>query len=297
LSVCLHLPDGTTACAFRRPEIEGNELAVDGQRWEIVEPWRTTVVRFDGSVHLLDDPWTLTAGRAAFTDRPVVDASLELECRTGGRARTFGYDQDHVDRIFVPGQATGHYQHLAHTRGVVRVGERVFEVDGRGGKDHSWGPRNWHAKRLFRWLIAAVDDSTGFMLTRSVSASTSRLGGFCLVDGRLCLVDHWQVDDTFGGPPHEELRWVVVRVRVGGEAWTVAGEPMAAIPIRHRQRDEAGGEQTLRIVKSPTEWKWEDGRTGTGMCEYHDLLPLAPRSDREFGGTRTKSTPQTLTSP
>ena len=274
MSVCLHLPDGTTACSFRRPTITSNGLEVDGQRWQICEPWRTTNVGYEGTLHVLDDSWTLTEGRAAFAGRPAVDASVELECRTNGLERTFGYDQDHVDRIFVPGQATGHYQHLTHVTGTVRVGGRSVQVDGRGGKDHSWGPRNWHAKVAFRWLIAAFDDENGFMLTRSESPSISRLGGFCLVDGQMHLVDRWSVEETLGGPPHGELRRAVVTIDTQQGHWRVTGEPQAWIPLRHRQRDDAGDERTLRIVKSPTEWESEDGRAGTGMCEYHDLLPV-----------------------
>jgi hypothetical protein len=280
MSVCLHLPDGTTACAFRRPDIVCNGLEADGQRWHVVDPWRTTTVRYDGTLHLLDDPWTLASGRAAFVGRPVVEASLDLECRTGGLKRTLGHDQDHIDRIFVPGQATGHYQHLSHVTGAVRVGNRTFRVDGRGGKDHSWGPRNWHAKVEFRWLIAAFDDQTGFMLTRSVSTSTSRRGGFCLVDGELHLVDGWDAEETFGAAPHHELRRVVVTVNTGAGEWTLSGEPRAWMPLRHRQSGDAGVQRTLRIVKSPTEWWCLDDRRGTGMCEYHDLLPDDPTPHR-----------------
>jgi hypothetical protein len=39
------------------------------------------------------------------------------------------------------------------------------------------------------------------------------------------------------------------------------------VPLRHRQDDKI-----LRIVKSPTDWAFGDGRQGSGMREYHDLL-------------------------
>lgn len=66
----------------------------------------------------------------------------------------------------------------------VRVGERTWTVDGRGGKDHSWGPRNWHAKIYLRWLIAASDDNHGFMLVRAVGPTKKTRSGY-LLDGGL----------------------------------------------------------------------------------------------------------------
>jgi hypothetical protein len=272
MSVCVHLPDGSTACAFRRPTITGNELEVDGQRWEVVEPWRTTRVRYDGPLHLLADAWSLTSGRRAFEGAPVVDASLDLTCTTTGLDTTLGRDQDHVGLIFVPGQADGHYQHLARTTGTVRIGDRTWEIDGRGGKDHSWGPRNWHAKVAFRWLIASFDDDNGFMLTRSISPTVATRGGFWLRDGELHLVDTWKAVDQLSGPPQHRLERVEVEVTAGGRTLRATGTARAWVPLRHRQRDAEGVEQTLRIVKAPTEWVTDDGRAGSGMAEYHDLL-------------------------
>ncbi len=290
MSVCVHLPDGSTACRFDRPAITANALAVDGQRWDVAEPWHTTHVSYEGPLHVLDDAWALVEGRRAFDGASSVDARIDLTCTTAGLAATFGADQDHVGLIFVPGQADGHYQHLARTHGTITIGGRTYAVDGRGGKDHSWGPRNWHAKVAFRWLIAAFDDANGFMLTRSVSPVTQRHGGFCLVDGKLLLVDAFTTRDHTSGPPDHRLERVEVTIRSGSLTWTATGTPQAWAPLRHRQRT-ASGAQVLRIVKSPTEWVDGRGRHGTGMAEYHDLLVdgrpalhAAGRDPRRVGG-------------
>ena len=63
-------------------------------------------------------------------------------------------DQTQELLIFLPGQADFHYQHMTRVVGTIRLGDGVHNVDGRGGKDHSWGSRNWHAKIYLRWLIA-----------------------------------------------------------------------------------------------------------------------------------------------
>ena len=276
MSACVFLPDGRTAFAFDRAEIAANGLTVGGrsgsQAWEIVEPWRTSVVRFTGSMSLFDDPWVLINPKLAFAGSPKADASIELTCTTAGMAATMGQDQDQHHLVFLPGQADFHYQHMTHVVGTVGIGDEVFQVDGRGGKDHSWGPRNWHAKIYLRWLTCCIDDDNGFMLIRSVGPTAERRSGFVLADGEFRVVDGFDMVNTYAGAPNYQLRCTDVTVRAGDVTWTARGEPQGYLPLRHRQTSPAGVETTLRIVKQPTEWHLADGRTATGHLEYHDLV-------------------------
>ncbi len=183
-----------------------------------------------------------------------------------------GQDQDQHHLIFLPGQADFHYQHMTHVVGTIRLGDDVHQVDGRGGKDHSWGPRNWHAKIYLRWLTCCLDDDNGFMLVRAVGPTKQTRSGFVLVGGEFRVVDGFDMVNHYAGSPHYELRQMDVTVRAGDVEWTATGTPQNHLPLRHRQRNDAGEEATLRIVKQPTEWVFADGRTATGHLEYHDLL-------------------------
>ena len=58
-----------------------------------------------------------------------------------------------------------------------------------------------------------------------------------------------------------------ITVRSGEQTWSAVGISSNSVPLRHRQDDKI-----LRIVKSPTDWTFGDGRQGSGMCAYHDLL-------------------------
>jgi hypothetical protein len=117
----------------------------------------------------------------------------------------------------------------------VRVGDQAWTVDGRGGKDHSWGPRNWHAKIYLRWLVAGIDDGNGFMLTRAVGPTKATRSGFVLEDGVFHLVDDFTMANTFAGPPHHQLTAAEVEIRSGDRRWTATGTPLAWLPLRHRQ--------------------------------------------------------------
>ncbi|MGD9704592.1 MAG: hypothetical protein AB7Q42_19775 [Acidimicrobiia bacterium] len=272
MSACLFLPDGRVAFAFERATIDENGLTADGQSWEIVEPWRTNRVAFRGTMSLFDDPWVLTNPKLAFTTSPKAAAEIDLVCSTEGLGAVMGQDQDQHHLIFLPGQADFHYQHMAHVVGTIRLGDDVYEVDGRGGKDHSWGPRNWHAKIYLRWLTCCIDDDNGFMLTRAVGPTKQTRSGFVWADRTFRVVDRFDMANHYSGAPHHELVRTDVTVHAGDLEWTATGVPQNRLPLRHRQRNEAGEEATLRIVKQPTDWVLADGRTACGHLEYHDLM-------------------------
>jgi hypothetical protein len=272
MSACAFLPDGRVAFAFDRSPIDANGLAAGGQTWSIDEPWARTTVRFAGTMSLFDDPWVLLDPKRAFTTSPKVDVDIELHCTTEGLGATMGQDQDQHHLIFLPGQADFHYQHMTHVTGTIGVGDTVHEVDGRGGKDHSWGPRNWHAKIYLRWLTCCIDDDNGFMLTRAVGPTKKTQSGFVWVDREFRVVDGYDMKNHYAGAPHYELERTEVTVRAGDAEWRLTGTPQNRLPLRHRQTDDHGNEATLRIVKQPTEWIFADGRTATGHLEYHDLI-------------------------
>ena len=272
MSACVYLPDGSAAFAFERATIAGNGLTAGGLTWGVPDPWRLNTVQFTGQMSLLADPWLLTRPKEAFTTSPLVDAEIDLRCVSAGPDAVLGQDQDQHHMIFLPGQADFHYQHMTRVTGTIRLDGRSIEVDGRGGKDHSWGPRNWHAKIYLRWLTACIDDANGFMLTRAVGPTKQTRSGFVLSDGRFQMVDDVTIRNTYAGAPHHELRRTEVTVRADDVAWSAVGTPLNWLPARHRQVNEAGEEALLRIVKQPAVWTFADGRSAVGHLEYHDLV-------------------------
>jgi len=256
---------------FDRPQISGNTLKSGKQSWEIVEPWVTNRVSYHGELLILEDPWQLVRPKEVFQTAQRVPAEIDLACTSSGLHNVMGFDQTHIGRIFLPGQADFHYQHLAHTTGSVKVGQYEWNVAGHGGKDHSWGPRNWLAKLYFRWLSCGIDQGNGFMLTRGVGPDKQTRGGFVLADGEFHLVDDFDIKNHYGTGPNFELKKVQLNIRSGERTWQAVGLPQSWLPLRHKQQNEKGEPAILRIVKSPTEWQMA-GRKGEGMCEYHDLM-------------------------
>jgi hypothetical protein len=273
MSACVTLPDGRCAFYFKRAQIDANGLVAGGQEWLVGDPYRRTIVRYDGPLAIFDDPWMLSDPKSAFASAAQESAAVELQVDTDGLGAVMGSDQAHIDRIFLPGQADWHYQHLCRVRGTVRVGGETFRIDGVGGKDHSWGPRNWLAKIYLRWLIGYTDDRRlGFMLVRGVGPTKQTRSGFVWDDGTFHVVDDFDMHNEYEHSDRYRMLRSKLAIRSGEREWTAVGTPEQWLPLRHLARDEHGNPAQLRIVKSPTRWQLGDGRLGAGMSEIHDRL-------------------------
>jgi hypothetical protein len=273
MSACVNLPDGRAGFFYERVPVDGNRLAAGGQTWLIGDPYRATTLTYDGPMLILDDPWSLSDPKQAFTTAPREDVRVRLSIDTTGLDGVMGSDQEHIDNLFLPGQADWHYQHLCWVSGTIRVGDTEYAVDGAGGKDHSWGPRNWLAKIYLRWFIAAtIDRSFGFMLVRAVGPTKKTRSGHVWEDGTFHVVDDFDMINTFEAEAPYRLQKTELTIRSGDRTWTATGSPESWLPLRHLSPDEHGQPAHLRIVKSPTNWTFGDGRAGAGMCEIHDRL-------------------------
>ena len=273
VSTCVWLPGGEVAFEFSRTPIDGNQLLAGGQEWQIGDPYRSARVTYHGQVSRFADPWAVQNPKAAFAAAPKVAAAIELNVRTMGPEAVMGSDQAHIDQIFLPGQADWHYQHLCWVEGTIRLGDDTYRVSGRGGKDHSWGVRNWLAKVYLRWLIAAtVDDRLGFMLVRAVGPTKSTRSGHVWEDGRFHLVDDFQMSNTYSDTAPFEVRRLELVIRSGTREWTAIGTPENFIPLRHTSPDENGRPALLRMIKSPVRWTFGDGREAAGTAEIQDRI-------------------------
>lgn len=270
VSVCLHLPDGSVAFGFSKVPITRACNAVGGVVIQVLQPFELSRVRFEGTLGLLPEARRLLDPKAALQSAGRVAVSLDLMVRGAGLAAVLGADQAEVAAIFLPGQAQAHFQHLVKVEGTAQVEGKSWTVNARGARDQSWGPRVWHAKRWFRWLCAAVDERTGFMLTRSQGYGETRVGGFMWEAG----AGHWidTVELTTDRDDDHLQTATTVTLRSGARQWRARGHSLPALPLRHRQRGADGTEAHLRIVKAPTRWRFDDGREAAGTTEYHDLL-------------------------
>ena len=287
MSVCLYLPpheDGENesrqvAFQFRRPEISDNRaLDAGGLTWTMVTPFEELRIDYRGKVLLLDEPEQMADPRAAFAANPFEEAEVHLTFTGQGRSSMFGGEPDRSHEA--PGEefAKGHYEQLVEGRGTIRVGEREWQVDGFGLRDHSWGPRSWQAPWYYRWLTANVDRDLGFMASRVARRDgPGTRGGFVWEDGELHLCDDVEIETTTRGDEsyHDRIEGVL-RSRRSEREWRFTGEVISLIPLRNRRPTPDGEWLHTRISEAYTRWTVRSAtqadRVGFGMSEYLDQM-------------------------
>ena len=151
-----------------------------------------------------------------------------------------GFDQDHIDRIFLPGQADFHYQHLSIRPDASRVGDRQLG----GRRSRRQGPLVGTAQLARKDLPALADRlvrrDRGFMLVRAVGPTRRRAAVSCGTRASSTSLMISTMRNEYAAAPHLELKRTELRIRSGGREWRATGMPQAWLPLRHRQNGRAG---------------------------------------------------------
>ena len=280
MTVCLYLPDGKVGFMFKRPTIDNNDaLDAGGLTWTMVSPFEELRVDYVGKVVVLDEPLQMANPKEAFTNNPYADCEVHLIFTGQGRPSMFGGEPDESHEV--PGEefAKGHYEQLVEASGTIRVGDREWEINGCGLRDHSWGPRYWQAPWYYRWLTANFGRDRGFMASRVARKDgPGTRGGFVWEDGKLHLCDHVEVSTEFEGDDtyHQRISGLLKSSRHNKE-WEFTGEVINLIPLRNRRQDPDGNWLVTRISEGMTRWTLSSGdqheqHVGYGLSEYLDQI-------------------------
>jgi hypothetical protein len=169
------------------------------------------------------------------------------------------------------GFARGHYEQHVGARGVIRVGDHEWPIDGYGLRDHSWGPRFWQAPWWYRWLTINFGEDFGLMVTtRGTREGERSAGGMVFTEGRYDWVrdatveTEWTGQDTY----HQKIK---ISARTDNREYIVDGEVLSLIPLRNRRKAPDGELLVTRISEGMTEWRC-DGMVGYGLSEYLDQI-------------------------
>jgi hypothetical protein len=271
MTACLYLPDGRVGFMFQRPRIADNDsFDAGGMQFEVIEPFSSLRVTYDGPVLLLEDPWQLADPGAAFRANRTVPGRVELSYH--GCSTPFGGEPDQPAEA--PGEefARGHYEQLVGATGSVQVADDHWEVHGFGLRDHSWGPRYWQAPWYYRWLTANFGAELGFMGSHIARQDRDGIrSGFVWDAGTLHLCDSVRLRTTEEGRERSH-RVLEVELVSGDRRWEVTGNVLSLVPLRNRRTGPDGTELTTRICEGLTRWTLPGGQVGYGLSEYLDQI-------------------------
>lgn len=253
VTTCIYLPDGRVAFMYSRPEITDNEqFASGGASFEVIKPFESLKVEYSGKVVMLEDPFEMADPRVAFTNNPYEHATISLDYR--GASDPWGGEPQGISERAGEEFAKGHYEQLMTASGVITVGDEEYMIDGRGLRDHSWGPRTWQAPWYYRWLTVNMRDGSGMMLSRIARKDSDGIRHGFVWTGRefltvnsLSLGTRWDGDDRY----HAEVHATFTAEHPDGRIIEreLTGDVLNLIPLRNR-RDE----RVTRISEGLTRW-------------------------------------------
>jgi hypothetical protein len=270
LSVCIYLPDGRIACQFQRPSITSNDrFDAGGLSYAVAEPLKKVSMTFDGEMLIVDDPDALRDPKTLFANGVKVPGHVhwihEAESPVHGGEPVSTAVPTMYGRDF----SRGHFNQHGRVRGEIKVGSDTFPIDGRGWRDHSWGPRYWQAIYFYRLFLANFPNGDGFMLLKITDPNgVTRRVGVLLVGG--AYEDILDMDLSTQWSDKKDPQRVDIGVRTANRKAIITGEIVRLAPLRNRRKAN-GVTLESRIAEGFTRFTW-DGRQGYGMTEYIERI-------------------------
>ena len=271
LQLCFYLPDGRLACQFQRPGITTNDsFCAGGMKYTVDEPHKAVSMQYQGEVMLLDDLDLLRDPRRLFTETE--KQAIEITSSLTGTSPVYGGAPLDDKQITMYGRdfSLGHFFQHMRTVASVRIGDEVFNIDGFGWRDHSWGPRYWTNIHFYRLFIVNFDNGDGFtMLKITDREGFTRRVGVMVIDGELEEIT--DVDLITEWTDAKDPQRISLNIRTPRRAALMRGEVHTLAPLSNRRKLADGTELKTRIAEGFTKWSW-DGLSGYGLSEYIERI-------------------------
>jgi len=270
LSVCLYLPDGRIACQFLRPPIATNERhEAGGISYTVNEPLKSVTMSYDGELIVVDNPDDLRNPQELFATGPRLKGHVSWTHVAESPVHGGEPVDDTVQTMYGRDFSLGHFNQHSRARGVIRLGDESWEIDGHGWRDHSWGPRYWQVIYFYRLFIANFPNGDGFMLLKITDqAGNVRRQGVLLVDGEYEEVLDLEVQTDW--TDRKDPAFVRLGIMTAKRKVRIDGEILKLAPLRNRRKTDEGI-LVSRVAEGFTRFTWGD-QVGHGMTEYIERI-------------------------
>tara|TARA_Y100001970_G_scaffold250037_1_gene321361 strand:+ start:44603 stop:45616 length:1014 start_codon:yes stop_codon:yes gene_type:complete len=282
MTCCIYLPDGKVGFMFSRPKIADNsEMNAGGMKFEVIEPFQELRIQYIGKLLILEEPNQMLDPNLAFKNNPYLECNISISIKGlspmfGGRA----VRKDGKELITDPEKSfsKAHYEQHISGQGQISLGDEIYQIEGYGLRDKSWGPRYWQAIDWYRWLTINISKDLGFMISIVKQGEGSeKKGGIVFKNGVYeRLIDSSITTNYDNKKFHKDF---IVNANTKDEEFEIKGRVISLIPLRNRREDPEGKLLITRITEGMTEYTYQ-GQVGYGMSEYLDQLiddePLGP---------------------
>jgi hypothetical protein len=232
-------------------------------RFEVLEPSEKLRTTYQGKVIELKNARELSDPARAFQDSPRRTISLDLEHTACGPM--YGSSKSGAEEKRKASEQFGkaHYEQHMSIQGQLTIEGEIFEINGLGLRDHSWGPRHWQAIYGYEWLTINFSPDFGAMVSViRRDPESEKKGGVIIRGDEFILVKDVTIETEFeaNGLYHKALN-VMIETHEG-EKLQIRGDVENFIPLRNRR----AGLQT-HIGEGMTRWQCGD-QVGYGLSEY-----------------------------
>lgn len=194
-------------------------------------PWR---LRFDGRLN--DGGSGVEPDEAAFgpADGDAVPVSYDLTFTPAHPPYVYAERPEWAELF------TGHVDEVGLVRGTVTVGGQTLEIDGRGGKDHSWGVRNWFAPSQWRWIDLVSDGGPEIAMWRAEFGADGWVGDGAVFAGTGHGITSYTETVTSADRPAEPGKPLptgfTARIGTAAGEHELAGEVVRVLPVLFTRR-------------------------------------------------------------
>lgn len=280
----VYLPEGRVAFTYgRRTDLSpavidsmaNADPAVGNLMLRRGEPFGDWGIVYAGEAKVMDDPTVMLAPTKQRPDDWAIEQRLDMDI-------TFeALSQPH----YAVGGSQGHFEQTGRARGVIRLGDDEWTIDGYGVRDKSWGPRTWQAPSGSAAKQSEPKAVTGGLFINWFSMNFGpdlALGGACgrtadgsfrgkgwiQRDGETLSLD--EVSMTTVLDPDNPLLHQSVRLEgtdERGESITVDGDILTICPTKIPRRDG------VTFVNEGLARFTTDGQVGYGIAEHWYAVP------------------------
>lgn len=273
MTFCIFLADGTMIFQWGRPEITGNDaFDAAGLSFKVIEPGEHIHIRFLGDAVHLENPLDMVDPGAAMRNSPRFQVLLELDCRAAG-PMIGSASGDTGAVIFLDG--VGHYQQACSYSGMLIFGNKAIALRARGVRDHSWGKRVWHDIHMDRSFWACAGPNLAFIACKTWHGDgvDPDVIGCVIENGEVHRLKSVELKTRYapGSARHNGFDLKLTDER--GREWSLAGEALSYIPLRHRKADRP----ILHLGQAMSRFRLNGGPDFLGLSEYFDAQSAVDR--------------------
>ena len=155
--------------------------------------------------------------------------------------------------------ATNRIEQAGRIRGVLRVGDKTYDVDTTGARDHSWGTREWLVPQHWKWVHAQAGQDVSVHFCQIFDRGSVVLRGYISRDGLTSELVSADVDFTLDDQFLQKTIEVKMLDQAGREV-LLKGDFYAHFPLVPEEAQSTLYESSMTCEI--------DGKPGVGWAEF-----------------------------